>query len=384
MRLLAGHRLPAKGLILPGHRLGWRDTLASVIAVIAALFGNDEDGFLIDADDWSTLFQDTAGTQPVTAPNQGVALALDKSGNGNHATQATTADRPLTAVHPDGGVRNEVDNSDTLATQTVTVTAQERTLSFRGAGTVTLSNASTAGPLVGTGADDIVSLTFTPTAGSLTLTVSGTVNDAMLELGAVRTTYQKRVNHLDVTEAGKRSIRRLYFNGTSHSMQTPTITPNTDKVQAFAGVRALNLATGVFGMLFEIGGTGFNATSLRVPPSASGRIDFTHTGDTNMRNASLSGLSSPLSAVLSGISDLGEPKVLLSRDGLQVAQNVEVTGGGVFDPNPAFIGSQQGTMRFFNGFLDQLITRFGPNLDTATIEKTEKYVSTKVPEVETL
>jgi hypothetical protein len=146
---------------------------------------------------------------------------LPTSWAGNHATQATTAARPRTVIHPDGGVRNEVDGSDTLATQTVAVTAQERTLSFRGTGTVTLSGASTAGPLVGTGADDIVSLTFTPTAGSLTLTVSGTVNDAMLELGPVRTPYQKRVNFLDVTEAGKRSIRRLYFNGTSHFLQTP-------------------------------------------------------------------------------------------------------------------------------------------------------------------
>jgi hypothetical protein len=78
-------------------------------AIAKLLFSNDEPGVFYDFDDWSTLFQDTAGTQPVTAANQGVALALDKSGNDNHATQATTAARPLTVIHPDGGVRNLLD-----------------------------------------------------------------------------------------------------------------------------------------------------------------------------------------------------------------------------------------------------------------------------------
>ena len=78
-------------------------------------------------------------------------------------------------------------NSAALATQSVTVSATAYTLSFEGTGTVTLSGASTAGPLVGTGATDRVSLTFTPSAGSLTLTVSGTVNYANLEAGLFRT-----------------------------------------------------------------------------------------------------------------------------------------------------------------------------------------------------
>jgi hypothetical protein len=71
-----------------------------------------------------------------------------------------------------------------LSTQSVTVTAAAHTLSFWGTGTITLSGTSTAGPLVGTGAGNRVSLTFTPTAGSLTLTVSGTVSNAQLETGS--------------------------------------------------------------------------------------------------------------------------------------------------------------------------------------------------------
>ena len=81
-------------------------------------------------------------------------------------------------------------NSQTVSTQNITTTAQAYTLSFYGTGTVTLSGTSTAGPLVGTGVfPNRVSLTFTPTAGTLTLTVSGTVSNAQLEAGGFRTSY---------------------------------------------------------------------------------------------------------------------------------------------------------------------------------------------------
>ena len=77
-----------------------------------------------------------------------------------------------------------------LATQNVTVTAQAYTLSFYGTGTVTLSGASTAGPAVGAGAFPArQTLTFTPSAGTLTLTVSGTVQYAQLEAGSFSTSY---------------------------------------------------------------------------------------------------------------------------------------------------------------------------------------------------
>jgi len=100
---------------------------------------------------------------------------------GNHAVAPTDAARPIYGIEPKGGRRNLLLNTDTLATQSLTVTAVEHVLSFTGTGTVTLSGASIAGPLIGTGASDRVSLTFTPTAASLTLTVVGSVTFAQLE-----------------------------------------------------------------------------------------------------------------------------------------------------------------------------------------------------------
>jgi hypothetical protein len=84
---------------------------------------------------------------------------------------------------------NLVFPSATLTTQTRTVTAVAHTLSFYGTGTVVLSGAHIA-TVTGTGAYPTrTTLTFTPSAGSLILTVTGTVTEAQLEAGAFPTSY---------------------------------------------------------------------------------------------------------------------------------------------------------------------------------------------------
>jgi hypothetical protein len=78
---------------------------------------------------------------------------------------------------------NLVFPSATATTQTRTVTAVAHTLSFYGTGTVVLAGVAIA-TLTGTGANNRVSLTFTPTAGSLILTVTGSVTNWQLEAGS--------------------------------------------------------------------------------------------------------------------------------------------------------------------------------------------------------
>jgi hypothetical protein len=58
------------------------------------LFQSGEQGVWYDPSDLTTLFQDDAGTTPVTSDGDPVGLMLDKSGNGNHATQSVSASRP--------------------------------------------------------------------------------------------------------------------------------------------------------------------------------------------------------------------------------------------------------------------------------------------------
>lgn len=59
------------------------------------LFKGSKQGVWYDPSDKSTLFQDAAGTVPVTKDGDPVGLMLDKSGNNNHATQTASAARPV-------------------------------------------------------------------------------------------------------------------------------------------------------------------------------------------------------------------------------------------------------------------------------------------------
>lgn len=68
------------------------DIAAPTIATIC--FGSGERGAWFDPSDLSTMFQDTAGTTPVTATGQKVALLKDKSGNGQDLMQGTSAAQP--------------------------------------------------------------------------------------------------------------------------------------------------------------------------------------------------------------------------------------------------------------------------------------------------
>ena len=79
-------------------------------------------------------------------------------------------------------------NSETLVTQSLSTTGLACAVSFYGTGTITFSGTFT-GTLVGTGANNRVSTVFTPTTGTLTLTVSGSVTKAQLEQGAYPTSY---------------------------------------------------------------------------------------------------------------------------------------------------------------------------------------------------
>ena len=204
------------------------------------LFAYGAQGIFLDPSNFSTLFQDAAGTIPVTKLGQSVGKILDLSGRGNHVVQATAASQWTIQAR-----NNQLVSTAAGLTQSVTLLATPYTLSFKGTGTVTLSGASTAGPLVGTGVSDRVSLTFTPTAGSVTFTLSGTITEEQLEYGSTATTYQAVVSATDYTDIGISPY--LELDGTDDSAATAAIVDfsATDTVSIWSGVRKERDATAI-------------------------------------------------------------------------------------------------------------------------------------------
>ena len=73
---------------------------------------SENNGALFDPSDMTTMYQDAAGTTPVTAVEQPVGKILDKSGNGYHATQNITAYRPVLKQDANGNYYLNSDNVD--------------------------------------------------------------------------------------------------------------------------------------------------------------------------------------------------------------------------------------------------------------------------------
>lgn len=92
-----------------------------------SLFAAGEQGIWLDPSDFSSMFQDSAGTTPVTALGQPVGKILDKSGRGNHATQATAASRPILQQDSNGKYYLSFDGvDDGMATASINFTGTDK------------------------------------------------------------------------------------------------------------------------------------------------------------------------------------------------------------------------------------------------------------------
>ncbi len=187
--------------------------------------GASSPGMWIDPPYTASLYQDSVGTTPISAIGtvldsaNPVGLALDRKGGataladpGIHLLQASATSRPVASARA-----NLLVGTATLSTQNVTVAAIPHTITFSGGGTIvatgTYVGALTSGQ------------TFTPTAGTLTLTVAGTVTSGMLNRGSVGLTYQAVVSDSSYTAAGFPSFVKL--DGADDSLASATFAAGT-------------------------------------------------------------------------------------------------------------------------------------------------------------
>jgi hypothetical protein len=343
---------------------------------VRSLFQNGEVGGWWDASDPSTLFQDSAGTTPVTTLGQPVGRILDKSGNGNHLVQGTATARPRWDARS-----NLLVGTTTLSTQNVTTLATPYTLSFTGTGTVTLSGTSTAGPLVGTGVGQRVSVTFTPTAGTLTLTVSGTVTDAQLEYGPTATQYQRVTTATDYQDIGL--PRYLSFDGFDDFLRTASGADinftSTDEMTVCAGLRKLSDAAD--GAVYEYGdvdGSVAGSFHLRAPgSSAVTKFQFSSRGTaTAIPFTANAAWNAPVLTVATALASISAPVATLRLGGAQISSITTSQGTGNYGTKALFIGRRAGTSLPFNGRLNQLVIRNRLTAD-GDLANLERFVASK-------
>jgi len=328
----------------------------------SAWFAASEQGIWLDPSDLSTMFQDSAGTLPVTAVEQPVGRILDKSGRGNHATQATSTARPT--------LRNRYNlllATATLSTQSVSTLAAGYQLRFAGAGSITLSGTATGTYSAGTHS-------ITCTAGTLTLTVSGAVATADL-LAATDSAlpYQSVTTSTSYNSDPSKFPLYLAFDGSDDSLATAAIDFSaTDEMTVVAGVSSLVAAAGSYPVLVELSAAWFSNNGVfnisAAGGPAAGSVSVVSKGTIANAPSYDTGIVAPKKDVVSLETDLSLDITRVRRNGAQVINSSGDVGTGTFGNYPLYIGSRGGTTARFNGRLHQLIVRGKTSADIADAE----------------
>jgi len=149
-----------------------------------SLFANGEQGaFYLPEPQY--LYQDSAGTTPVAADGDPVGLMLDKSGNGNHASQATAASRP---VYRTDGTLHWLENDlvDDSILSSIPDLGTNATLAYATTGgAVIVENRDYAGPLALPDVQKIYALVYLDRP--LTATEKATLTDYLNSKAGVAT-----------------------------------------------------------------------------------------------------------------------------------------------------------------------------------------------------
>jgi hypothetical protein len=208
--------------------------------------------------------------------------------------------------------------------------------------------------------------------------VSGSVTLAQLELGSSATAYQKVVTQYEVTEAGVASVSYLFFDGVDDGMVTGTVTPATDKMQIFAGVRKLSDSAikyiAEFSATLASNDGSFNLTA----PSSSATARYGFTSKGTIASAPFSaGFAAPITSVVTGLGDIAGDSAILRVNSILKSTITTDQGTGNYLAYPLYIGRRGGTTGPLSGHIYGMIVRFGSNLTAWQITKAEDYINAK-------
>jgi hypothetical protein len=364
-----------------------------------SLFAASEPGFLYDPSDISTLFQDAAGTTPVTAAGQSVGLMLDKSRglvlgpelvtNGGFDTDTAwtlTATAPATVAITGGKLTLVSPAGEIAHARQTLVTPGKR---YQVTGSVTIRSGSVKF-VVGGGSTEFIFTTsqsfsfLAPAVSNNFFDISRVApggcdadfdNISVRELPGNHATQSTSLSR-PTYQVDSNGRGHLLFDGSDDSLVTPTITPGTDKAQVFAGVRKLSdAATGTVVELSASGSSGSNG--LFAPIGAVANYEWRSRGSATAQATSPNSYPSPITNVLAGIGDIAADTAILRVNAAQAASSASDQGTGNYLAYPAYIGRRGGTSLPFNGRIYSLICRFGPNLTAEQIAQVENWVNSK-------
>lgn len=143
---------------------------------------------------------------------------------------------------------NSLIDGTNLTTQSVTVTAVSHALSFYGSGSVVLSGTHSATVNGAGNYPSRQSYVFTPTAGALTLTVSGDVKFAQLETGAFETSFIPTDGTVKTRNFDLSIISGANFTSFYNASAGTFLTEGTSRLGTLAFVQ-------MFGLITDNGGT---------------------------------------------------------------------------------------------------------------------------------
>ena len=421
-------------------------------------------GWLYDDSRMDTLYQDAAGTTPVTALEQPVGKQLDLSGRGNHRTQPTSANRPTWSARYNLLTKTE-DFSNAAWTNSLLTVTLNATTAPDGTNTgiklvpTAASGEHRIGQIpTGTAASNTTNVYFKAsgylygfvryysvstttyqiiainlTTGAIALNTGGeataVVSDAgggwwkvvvtgipvsagsiYSQYGSANTlngtnthnftgngtdgayiwhpdlrpsdqatglipTYQRVNTATDYDSVGFPA--GLRWNGSNSWMQNAsTDFSGTNKLSVFVGAIS-NLPAVVLNMLLAHNGTGYNAFLLQAPDgNGAGRIAFQFAGASAVVDPTATGQSSTASLVIGGLCDIGAPSSTIRINGVTKQTLTTSLGGGNFANASAFFGSQDGSVRFFNGLTFSNIA-IGIALSASQIAAFEAWTNSK-------
>lgn len=383
----------------------FRRQVTGLAAAIRALFATGEQGAWYDPSDLSTLYQDSAGTTPVTAVGQPVGLMLDKrlglvlgselvtNGGFNTDVSGWTASGAIVTWVSGSMQVQRISHTNDRAYQIVNcVVGKTYQVSFQKSG----ANADLAVHTNGNfGASAIATIStptgvFVATATSMYIGFGGSANGTFsFDNISVKLLDG---NHASQPTAANRPVLQqdgngkyyLSFNGTNSSMATAAINfTATDKMTVWAGVTALGMSRGV--VVVNTNSTpapGFPGRfALEAPGFTNNSYVASISKTTTNGDATSAAFSAPNKAVLTAMYDGAS---LTSAGVVALRTNKAATQASVSDSplmqvfanDVLYIGARAGTSLFFNGNLHQLIIR-GAASNAAQISSGEAFTNSK-------